>query len=229
MTKLIALPAAFVAAAALTVSIEASPNNSKPTSPKTTKTTTKAPTSPSPKSTSVKTDHSGGSKAKGAKSTTTTAKGNGSSKKTSATTTAKGNGSSKKSGTSSTASATTTTTTTTTGTEWKPTNAVAEKLMTKPNQLAKLKAVIGDTVDINDATAGFKNFGQLNAAVNVSQNLGIEFSDLKAAMTGITIDGEKTNQPTRSLGQAIQQFKPGADAEAEAAAATRQATREAGQ
>jgi hypothetical protein len=228
--KWIALPAAFVATAALTVSIEASPNNGKPTSPKTTKTTTKAPTSPSPKSTSVKTDHSGGSKAQGAKSTTTTAKGNGSSKKTSATTTAKGNGSSKKSGTSSTATAaTTTTSTTTTGTEWKPTNAVAEKLMTKPNQLAKLKAVIGDTVDINDATAGFKNFGQLNAAVNVSQNLGIEFSDLKAAMTGITIDGEKTNQPTRSLGQAIQQFKPGADAEAEAAAATRQATREAGQ
>jgi hypothetical protein len=101
--------------------------------------------------------------------------------------------------------------------------------MTKPNQLAKLKAVIGDNVDINDATAGFKNFGQLNAAVNVSQNLGIEFSDLKAAMTGITIDGEKTNQPTKSLGQAIQQFKPGVDAEAEATAATTQATKESGQ
>ena len=101
--------------------------------------------------------------------------------------------------------------------------------MTKPNQLAKLKAVIGDTVDINDATAGFKNFGQLNAAVNVSQNLGIEFSDLKGAMTGITIDGEKTNQPTKSLGQAIQQFKPGVDAETEAATATQQATRDGAQ
>ena len=224
MTKLIALPAAFVAAAALTVSIEAAPKSSNSNGPKTTKTTTKAPSTtttkgssqakgPSTKSTSVKTDHAGGSKAKGPKSTTTT--------------TAKGNGSSKKSGTTSTAS--TTTTTTTTGTEWKPTNAVAEKLMTKPNQLAKLKAVIGDTVDINDATAGFKNFGQLNAAVNVSQNLGIEFSDLKAAMTGITIDGDKTNQPTKSLGQAIQQFKPGVDAEAEAATATQQATRDGAQ
>src|SRR4029078_8064374 len=119
---------------------------------------------------------------------------------------------------------TTSTTTTTTGTDWKPTNAVAEKLMTKTNQLAKLKAVLPAGTDINDATAGFKNFGQLNAAVNVSQNLGIEFADLKSAMTGITLQGEKTNQPTKSLGQAIQQFKPGVDADAEAAAATRQAT-----
>ena len=228
MTKWIALPAALLAAAGLTVGVEAAPKTSNSNGPKTTKTTTKAPSTttttkgsskakgPSPKSTSVKTDHAGGSKAKGPKSTTTTAKGNGSSKKSGATSTAS-------------TSTTTTTTTTTTGTEWKPTNAVAEKLMTKPNQLAKLKAVIGDTVDINDATAGFKNFGQLNAAVNVSQNLGIEFADLKAAMTGITIDGEKTNQPTKSLGQAIQQFKPGVDAEAEATAATTQATKEAGQ
>lgn len=101
--------------------------------------------------------------------------------------------------------------------------------MTKPNQLAKLKAVLPAGTDINDATAGFKNFGQLNAAVNVSQNLGIDFADLKASMTGITIDGGKTNQPTKSLGQAIQQFKPGVDANAEAAAATTQASKEAGQ
>ena len=220
MTKRIALPAALVAAAALTVSIEAATKPTNASGPKTSKSTTTKGSSqakgPSPKSTSVKTDHAGGSQAKGPKSTTTT--------------TAKSTGSSKKSGSTSTAStSTTTTTTTTTGTEWKPTNAVAEKLMTKPNQLAKLKAVIGDTVDINDATAGFKNFGQLNAAVNVSQNLGIEFSDLKAAMTGTTIEGAKTNQPTKSLGQAIHQLKPGVDAEAEAAAATRQATKDGGQ
>jgi hypothetical protein len=106
---------------------------------------------------------------------------------------------------------------------------VAEKLMTKPNQLAKLKAVLPDGTDINLATAGFKNFGQLNAAVNVSQNLGIDFADLKAAMTGTTLAGAKTNEPTKSLGQAIQQFKPGVDAEAEAAAATAQATKDGGQ
>jgi|SoiMethySBSTD1v2_1073268.scaffolds.fasta_scaffold224221_2 hypothetical protein len=215
MTKWIALPAAFLAAAGLTVTVEAASNG-----PKTTKTTTKAPSTttttkgssqakgPSPKSTSAKTDHAGGSKAKGSTSTTT----------------AKGNGASKKTGSTSTAStSTTSTTTTTTGTDWKPTNAVAEKLMTKPNQLAKLKAVLPAGTDINDATAGFKNFGQLNAAVNVSQNLGIEFADLKSAMTGITLDGTKTGEPTKSLGQAIQQFKPGVDAEAEAARATKEA------
>jgi hypothetical protein len=229
MTKWIALPAAFVAVAALTLNVEAAPKtNAKPNSPKTTtkpatkgqstkgsSTTTKGPSTKGPSTKSA-----GTTKTKGPKSTTTT------------TTTAKGNGASKKkSGSTTTASTSTTSTSpTTTTTEWKPTNAVAEKLMNKPNQLAKLKAVLGDsTIDINDATAGFKNFGQLNAAVNVSQNLGIDFADLKAAMTGITIDGEKTNQPTKSLGQAIQLYRTDVDAEAEAAAATAQATRDGGQ
>jgi hypothetical protein len=200
MTKWIALPAAFVAAAALTLNVEAAQKstNAKANSPKTTKTTTKSPSAKSPKST-----------------TTTTAKSHGSSKKSGSTTTA--------------STSTNPTTPTTTTTDWKPTNAVAEKLMTKPNQLAKLKAVLPDGTDINLATAGFKNFGQLNAAVNVSQNLGIEFADLKAAMTGTTLEGVKTNEPTKSLGQAIQQFKPGVNAEAEAAAATAQATKDGGQ
>jgi len=200
MTRWIALPAAFVAAAALTLNVEAAQKstNAKANSPKTTKTTTKSPSAKSPKST-----------------TTTTAKSHGSSKKSGSTTTA--------------STSTNPTTPTTTTTDWKPTNAVAEKLMTKPNQLAKLKAVLPDGTDINLATAGFKNFGQLNAAVNVSQNLGIEFADLKAAMTGTTLTGAKTNEPTKGLGQAIQQFKPGVDADAEAAAATAQATKDGGQ
>ena len=223
MTRWIALPA-FVAAAALTVNIEAAAKtNTKQSSPKTTakasapKTTTKAPSTkgPSTKSTSPKTNQ-GAAKAKAPKSTTTTAKGNGSSKKPAPTTTASGT------------SATTTTTTTTT-TEWTPTNAVSEKLMSKPNQLARLKAVLPAGTDLNDATAGFKNFGQLNAAVNASRNLGIDFADLKAAMTGTTLAGDPTNQPTLSLGQAIQQYKPGVDGDAEAATATAQAARDGGQ
>jgi len=231
MTKWIALPAACVAAAALAVTVEAAPKSTaKSSSPKaktttTTTTTTKPPSTTTAKgssnkttktSTSAKSDHAGGSKAKAPKSTTTTAKGNGSSKKASTTTTAlTSTGSNSPSGT--------------TTTTWQPTNAVAEKLMTKPNQLAKLKAVLPAGTDINAATAGFKNFGQLNAAVNVSQNLGINFADLKAAMTGTTIAGDRTNQPTKSLGQAIQQFKPGVDGDAEAAAATARASKEAGQ
>jgi hypothetical protein len=206
MNKWIALPAAFIAAAALTLNVEAAPKtNAKANSPKTTKTTTKGPSTKgsSPTSKGPSTKSAGTTKAKGPKSTTTK------------TTTAKDHGSSKKSGS-------------TTTTDWKPTNAVAEKLMTKPNQLAKLKAVLPAGTDINLATAGFKNFGQLNAAVNVSQNLGIDFADLKAAMTGTTLTGAKTNEPTKSLGQAIQQFKPGVDADAEATSATNQANREAG-
>jgi hypothetical protein len=206
MTKWIALPAAFVAAAALALNVEAAPQNAKANSPKTTKTTTKGPST------------------KGSSATT-----KGPSTKSTTTTTAKSHGSSKKSGSTTTASTSTNPTTpTTTTTDWKPTNAVAEKLMTKPNQLAKLKAVLPDGTDINLATAGFKNFGQLNAAVNVSQNLGIEFADLKAAMTGTTLEGVKTNEPTKSLGQAIQLYRTDVDAETEAAAATAQATKEAG-
>lgn len=203
MTRWIALPTAFVAAA-LTLNIEAAAKtNPKPSAPKT---TTKAPSTkgPSTKSTSAKTNQ-GAAKAKAPKSTTTTAKGNGSSKKPAPTTT------------------------TTTTTEWTPTNAVSEKLMSKPNQLARLKAVLPAGTDLNDATAGFKNFGQVNAAVNASRNLGIDFADLKAAMTGTTLSGEPTNQPTLSLGQAIQQYKPGVDGDVEAATATAQAARDGGQ
>ena len=239
-------------AAVLGVTVEAAPKTTaKSNSPKTsttspkTNTTTKAPSTTtakgsstktkaaSPKSTSAKADHAGGSKAKAPKSTTTTAKGNGSSKKTSTTTTpstsvnsnldSNPDGNPPNSNVDGNPPTGTTTTTT-----WQPTNAVSEKLMTKPNQLARLKAVLPAGTDINKATAGFKNFGQLNAAVNASQNLGINFADLKASMTGITIDGRRTNQPTKSLGQSIQQFKPGVDGDAAAAAATTQASIDGG-
>ena len=218
ISKWMALPAALVAAAALSVNTEAAPKANKASAPKTTK-TTKTTTTSSPKG---KMTSSGEvSKAKGPKTkstTTTTAKNSGSTKKSSAST--------KKNASATTTTETTPTTTTTgtgTGTTWEPTNPVAEKLMGKPNQLAKAKAVIGDTTDINLATEGFKNFGQFNAAVNASQNLGIDFADLKASMTGITLEGEKTNLPTKSLGQSIKQYRPGVDADAEAAIATSQA------
>jgi hypothetical protein len=68
----------------------------------------------------------------------------------------------------------------------------------------------GNTRDLE----GFKNYGQLNAARHVSENLGITFDDLKKLMTG---DNPK------SLGQAIQELRPGADANAEAIKAEKQA------
>ena len=61
---------------------------------------------------------------------------------------------------------------------------------------------------------GFKNFGQFVAAVHVSHNLGIPFSDLQAKMTGSN---------AVSLGKAIQELKPEANAKNEAKKATTQA------
>jgi hypothetical protein len=73
-----------------------------------------------------------------------------------------------------------------------------------PNALTALKA---------DA-AGFKNFGQFVAAVHVSKNLGIPFADLEAKMTG---------SGAVSLGKAIQELKPEANAKEETKKATTEA------
>lgn len=63
----------------------------------------------------------------------------------------------------------------------------------------------------------FKNFGQFAAAVHVSQNLGIAFTDLMGKMTGPN---------AVSLGKAIQELKPDTDAKTEAKKATKQANDE---
>jgi hypothetical protein len=73
-----------------------------------------------------------------------------------------------------------------------------------PNALSTLKT---------DAS-GFKNFGQFMAAVHVSHNLGIPFSELQSKMTGSN---------AVSLGKAIQELKPDADAKNEAKKASNQA------
>jgi hypothetical protein len=101
---------------------------------------------------------------------------------------------------------------------------VAQKLSTKSNLLARAKTTLPPGTDLNLATAGFKNFGQFVAAMNVSNNLHIDFGQLKAAMTGTTLNGTPTATGTTvSLGQAIQLLRPPADADAEAARATAQA------
>ena len=60
--------------------------------------------------------------------------------------------------------------------------------------------------DLQAAASGFKNLGQFVAAVHVSHNLGIPFDQLKAKMQG---------PPTESLGKAIHELKPDADAKAQ--------------
>lgn len=101
---------------------------------------------------------------------------------------------------------------------WVPDNPIAQKLSTKPNLLGKVQRSLNitDLNALNPATAGFKNFGNFVAAVNVSNNLGIKFDELKAAMTGTTLAGTSTGKSPVSLGQAIQQLKPGVDSTTEA-------------
>ena len=88
------------------------------------------------------------------------------------------------------------------GSTWKPTNPVAQKLSTKTQMLAKVQRVLPGITDLNAATAGFKNYGQFVAAVNATQNQGVDFAKLKALMTGINLNGTPTGRPTLSLGQA---------------------------
>jgi hypothetical protein len=113
------------------------------------------------------------------------------------------------------------------------------KLSTKSNILKKVQTTLAGA-DLNDATTGFKNFGQFVAAINVSNNRGIAFADLKAAMTGLDMTGQPALASattgatsgtaavltTMSLGQAIQTLKPGVDAETVAQTALTQANQE---
>ena len=93
-------------------------------------------------------------------------------------------------------STTTTTTTTPTGTAI-PLTPVQQKLQKNTNLAGKLQPRLPPGTDLNTAAAGFRNLGQFVAAVNVSNNLGLDFTTLKTAMV---TDG-------KSLGQAIQSQK----------------------
>jgi len=109
--------------------------------------------------------------------------------------------------------AVTTTTTTTTPTLLNP---IAAKIASKPNLSAKLTGMLpidpltGRTMTLNAASLGFKNQGQFIAALHVSQNLGIPFTELKSHMVTVTpgLPGEPpTATQTGSLGRAIQASK----------------------
>jgi hypothetical protein len=89
------------------------------------------------------------------------------------------------------------------------------QLLTQNTKLAsKLQSLLPPGTDLQTAAAGFKNLGQFVAAVHVSKNLGIPFDQLKAAMIG---------PPKESLGKAIQQLQPSANAKAAVKTANKQA------
>jgi len=92
--------------------------------------------------------------------------------------------------------------------------SVSERLSDNTKLAARLQSLLPKGTNLQTAASGFKNLGQFVAAVHVSHNLGIPFAQLKAKMLG---------PPAESLGKAIQQLKPSAQAKIEGKRAERQA------
>jgi hypothetical protein len=92
--------------------------------------------------------------------------------------------------------------------------SIGQKLDSHPKLASKLQSLLPAGTDLKTAADGFKNFGQFVAAVHVSHNLGIPFDQLKAKMTGPNAE---------SLGKAITDLNPAADAKLEVKKAEKQA------
>ena len=90
--------------------------------------------------------------------------------------------------------AATATVTTTAGGTMLTLSPVQQKLQKNTSLASKLEGRLPTGTNLMDAAEGFRNLGQFVAAVNVSNNLGISFTELKSRMVD---DG-------MSLGQAIQ-------------------------
>ena len=111
-------------------------------------------------------------------------------------------------------------------------NPIAAKIGSKPNLNAKVRTLLpllpnGQRMSLNQASMGFKNQGQFIAALHVSRNLGIPFSELKShlvTVTPATPGHPATATQTGSLGQAIQAVKQTANAGAETERAESQAS-----
>jgi hypothetical protein len=90
-----------------------------------------------------------------------------------------------------------------------------EQLLDQNTKLASnLQKLLPEGMTAQQACGGFKNLGQCVAAIHVSHNLGISFTDLKAKMTGSSPE---------SLGKAIHELKPDTNANAEAKKGEKQA------
>jgi hypothetical protein len=102
-------------------------------------------------------------------------------------------------------------------------NPLADKISRNPKLAAKIASRLPSDMTLAQASTGFRNQGQFLAAVNVSNNLGIDFAKLQTAMTGqrVTVDPKTheiitkaTGDAPVSLGRAIQTLKSGVDADA---------------
>jgi hypothetical protein len=79
------------------------------------------------------------------------------------------------------------------------TGDVAERIEHNTALKARIETLLPPGMDLRTAASGFRNQGQFIAALHVSKNLNIPFTELKARMTG-------TNP--ESLGRAIHDLKP---------------------
>src|SRR5262249_33926392 len=75
---------------------------------------------------------------------------------------------------------------------------------------SKIQSLLPPGTDIKTAESGFKNHGQFIAALHVSKNLMIPFDQLKAKMTGASVNaaGQTTSSTPMSLGKAIHALRP---------------------
>jgi hypothetical protein len=82
------------------------------------------------------------------------------------------------------------------------TGPVAQHLSRNTALTSKLEtrlAALGYQGTVYEAAYGFKNLGQFVAAVNVSQNLGLSFDQLKVQMTGLSVLPDGTIQQANVL------------------------------
>jgi hypothetical protein len=92
--------------------------------------------------------------------------------------------------------------------------AVGDQLARNTNLMTRLQTLFPAGTDLKKEASNFRNLGQFVAAAHVSHNLDIPWADMKAKVTG--------DHPV-SLGQAIQDLKPQANAKAEADKAEKEA------
>jgi hypothetical protein len=92
--------------------------------------------------------------------------------------------------------------------------SISDHLSSQSKLSSKLQSLLPAGTDLKTASSGFKNLGQFVAAVHVSNNLGIPFDQLKAKMTG---------DHAESLGKAVHELKPDANAKSETKKANKQA------
>lgn len=93
-----------------------------------------------------------------------------------------------------------------------PTNLLSKNTKLASTLQSRLGSMLPSGMSLTEAASGFKNLGQFVAAVHVSHNLDIPFSDLKSKMTS----GD-------SLGKAIHTLKPEANSKAESKKADKEA------